>query len=100
MLIELAAVQMRLGHEVTIATVSPKAPLDDWARSHGIEVVNMGCGESFRGRFRAIDQILKKRQFDVVHEHWEMWFVGGLAALRNRTPFVHTHHGTPGRRYF
>jgi glycosyltransferase involved in cell wall biosynthesis len=100
MLIELAAAQMRLGHEVTIATVSPKAPLDDWARSQGIEVVNLGCGGTFRGRFQAIDQILKTRHFDVVHEHWEMWFVGALVAMRNRTPFVHTHHGSPGRRYF
>ena len=100
MLIDLAATQMRLGHEVTIATVSPKAPLDDWARSLGIEVVNLGCGGSFRDRFQAINQILKNRQFDVAHEHWEMWLVGALAALRNRTPFVHTHHGSPGRRYF
>jgi glycosyltransferase involved in cell wall biosynthesis len=100
MLIELAAAQVRLGQEVTIATVSPKAQLDDWARSQGIEVANLGCGGTFRGRFQAIDQLLRNRQFDVVHEHWEMWFVGALAALRNRTPFVHTHHMNPGRRYF
>jgi glycosyltransferase involved in cell wall biosynthesis len=98
--IELAAAQMRLGHEVTIATVSPKAPLDDWVRSQGIEVLNMGCGRTFRGRFQAIDQILRNRHFDVVNEHWEMWLVGALAAMKNRTPFVHTYHANPGRRYF
>jgi glycosyltransferase involved in cell wall biosynthesis len=99
-LIDLAAAQVRMGHEVTIATVSPKAPLDDWARSQGIEVANMGCGGTFRGRFQAIDQILRNRRFDVIHEHWEMWFVGAIAARRNRIPFVHTHHASPGRRYF
>jgi glycosyltransferase involved in cell wall biosynthesis len=29
-----------------------------------------------------------------------MWLVGALAALLNRTPFVHTHRGHPGRRHF
>jgi glycosyltransferase involved in cell wall biosynthesis len=104
--LELAALQTRAGHDVTVVSLAPPpdGPLADAFRERNVQVArvsrsgagNFGVGIDLTLTPRLV-AFLRQRRFNVVHTHNRMPLIYGAPAGRVAgAVVVHTRHG-PGR---
>ncbi len=92
----LVAELSRIGHEVTVVTLSPGIDEPVYGRVGAVDVLTgpyrsrHRARDAFRSERRAVRDLLDAADVDVVHAHWTYEF--GLGALDSRHPALITVH--------
>jgi glycosyltransferase involved in cell wall biosynthesis len=100
MLLDLAAGQMRRGHEVTICSMYGPGLLDGKALEYGLPVVHLNSSAKLTEKVKLLTSYLRQHPQDIVHSHWGVWLPTAISGFLKRTPRVHTHHSNQRRRLF
>ena len=100
MLLDLAAEQKKLGHDVTICSMYGPGLLDGKAGEYGLPVVHLNSPNNLLAKVINLTAYLRKHQQDIVHSHWGVWLPTAIAGFISGTPCVHTHHSNQRRRLF
>lgn len=92
----LVAELSRIGHEVTVVTLSPGIDAPVYRRVGDVDVMvgfyrpRHRAKDAFRHERRAVRDLLDAAEVDMVHAHWTYEF--GLGALASRHPALVTVH--------
>ncbi len=100
MLLDLAAGQKRLGHDVTICSMYGPGLLDAKAGEYGLPVVHLNSSGKLWHKVRLLTAFLNEHPQDVVHSHWGVWLATAISGCLKRIPRIHTHHSNQRRRLF